>query len=197
MFFKYIIKLCEIRENIRWQKSILNYIQTIQINVDKELSNIANNEPIEINGKDIGNDGKEFLKLFALKSWAIKDGDRYAIPNYKEYKLSTNPTINKCFEILSSINNKELTEMILDQQYYNDIVNENREEGINLGLNKGLIIGAFSIFNLNSDLDMTDNYLRENGVIMSDESEIRRILNNKDKDTVDEFIKSLKFLKYL
>jgi len=52
---------------------------------------------------------KEFLKLFGLKSWSIKVGNRYAIPNYKEFKLSTNPTINKCFEILSSFDNEELT----------------------------------------------------------------------------------------
>ena len=207
------------------RKSILNYIQTLQINVDKELSNIANNEPIDINGKHISNDGKEFLKLFGLKSWAIKDGDRYAIPNYKEYKLSTNPTINKCFEILSSISNEELTEMIFDEQYYNDIVNENREdafnqgklkgkeegrlegkeqgrlegkkEGINFGLNAGLIIGAFSIFEINSDLEITYNYLRKKGVALNNESQIRSILNNEDKNKVEQFIKNLKILKFL
>ena len=179
--------------------------------------NLANNKPIKINEIEIGNDGKEFLKLFGLKSWAIKVGNRYAIPNYKEFKLSTNPTINKCFEILSSFDNEELTEMILDEQYYIDIVNENinygfnqgkeegkkegreegKKEGINLGLNTGLIIGAFSIFEVNSDLQITYNYLRRNGLIMNDESQIRSILNNEDKNKVEQFINNLKILKFL
>ena len=214
-------------------RSFLNYIQTIVINVDKELLNLANNKLIKINEIEIGNDGKEFLKLFGLKSWAIKVGNRYAIPNYKEFKLSTNPTINKCFEILSSFDNEELTEMILDEQYYIDIVNENinygfnqgkeegkkegreegikegreeglkegreegKKEGINLGLNTGLIIGAFSIFEVNSDLQITYNYLRRNGLIMNDESQIRSILNNEDKNKVEQFINNLKILKFL
>ena len=45
------------------RRSILHYIQTIEINLGKELSKMANNKPIDINGKEIGNGGKEFLKL--------------------------------------------------------------------------------------------------------------------------------------
>ena len=115
--------------------------------------------------------------------------------------------------------------MILDEQYYIDIVNENinygfnqgkeegkkegreegikegreegKKEGINLGLNTGLIIGAFSIFEVNSDLQITYNYLRRNGLIMNDESQIRSILNNEDKNKVEQFINNLKILKFL
>lgn len=59
------------------QISTLDCIQTIEINVDNELLNIENDKEIYISGKKIYDDGKEFLKLFALKKWALNIRNRY------------------------------------------------------------------------------------------------------------------------
>ena len=118
-------------------KTFLDYIKTIEINVDHELSNISDGNDIFINGKKINNEGKEFIKLFGLNKWAVKQGNRYAIPDYRIYNLSQSKSINECFGILSSINDEALTEIMLDEQYYQDIVNENRNYGFNQGFEQG------------------------------------------------------------
>ena len=216
-------------------------MQTIEINVDNELSSMESDKEIYINGKRIFEDGKEFLKLFGLKKWALKSGNRYIIPNYIDFDLSQNNTINECFSKLSLIDKKQLTEMLADEQYYMDIVNENleegynkgkivgeeegynkgktegeeegynkgkiegmeegynkgkiegMEEGTNFGLNNGLIIGAFSVFLTNSDFEVIIRYFKENNVKFGNETKVRRLLHNKDKGEVDQFIQYLKF----
>jgi hypothetical protein len=77
----------------------LNYLKTIQINVDNELKRMEEGKDIQINSENLQDDGKEFLKLLGLRKWATKnDRNKFALP---DWDISENPIINQCIKILS------------------------------------------------------------------------------------------------
>ena len=190
-----------LKKKTRTENFILDYIQTIEINIDEELANIENGVDVIINGKTLNNDGKEFIKLFGLRKWATKIGNRYALPNFNNLEIAQNTTIKECIEILASIDDYQLLEMIADEKYYTDIVTENFKKGVvkghGLGLNDGLIIGAFSFLSITNDITQIYNYLKRNNVIFKDENQVRTVLSGKDTNDIDIFINYLKAWKFL
>jgi len=165
--------------------STLEYINTVQINIDKELEQLMNGNDITINGKILGKDGKEFIKLLGLRNWAKKSGDKYAFPNVE---VSANEVINECINFLSSISDKDLKNLLIDEKYRLDYQKDL--------INKGLIIGAFSAFSEGRNNDMAFNILKNNNVIVDDETEIESALYDKNPDVVGEFINYLKVYNF-
>ena len=163
----------------------LEHINTVLINLDKELINITNNEDININNKVLDIEGKEFIKLLGVKIWATKIGQKFVLPNLD---LSDNETINECINILSSINDIELTEILMDEKYKLDII-KNSE-------NKTLIKIAFQIFLEGINDDRAINLLKDNNVVLEDEDEIREKLFEEHQSLVDEFIEYLKIYEF-
>ena len=163
----------------------LEHINTVLINLDKELINITNNEDININNKVLDIEGKEFIKLLGVKIWATKIGEKFVLPNLD---LSDNEAINECINILSSINDIDLTEILMDEKYKLDII-KNSE-------NKTLIKIAFQIFLEGINDDRAINLLKDNNVVLEDEDEIREKLFEEHQSLVDEFIEYLKIYEF-
>ena len=85
----------KIKKNTYEETVDLDYIKTIQINLDYELSRMGNGDNIQINGKNLLDDGKEFLKLLGLRNWATKNSsNRFALP---EWDISENSILFKLF----------------------------------------------------------------------------------------------------
>ena len=172
------------------QTTDLDYLKTIQINIDNELKRIENGESVEINGKNLKDDGKEFLKLLGLKNWATEAyGYKFALP---EWDISDNSKINQCIKNLSEISDSELAQIIMDEQYFEDIQKENYKAGFNIGL----IIGAFENFLKDKENKRAFYALKYNNAQVNGEDEIREILKEKEKSDVDNFIEYLKNYKF-
>ena len=160
----------------------LNYLRTIQVNLDNELGRMEEGKNIQINNKDIQDDGKEFIKLLSLRKWATKnDRNKYALPNWD---ISENPIINECIKILSEISDSELSRMILDEQYLEDIQAEN----FNAGMNKGYITCAFCNFLEDRNNKRALDLLTNNDIRIDEEEEVREILKDKENSDVEDFI---------
>ena len=100
--------------------------------------------------------------------------------------------INQCIDLLSKISNSQLSRMILDEQYFNDI----RTENFNAGENKGLIIAAFVDFLEDSGNEKAFNKLKGNNVQIDGEEEIKEILKDKEESEVEDFIEYLYNYKF-
>lgn len=105
--------------------STLDYINTVQVNIDNELIKVNGDEDIKINNKFLENEGKEFIKLLGLRNWAEKSGDKFVLPNLK---LSDNEAINDCIEYLSSINDNLFVEILIDEKYKLDFANNKKRK---------------------------------------------------------------------
>ena len=163
----------------------LNYITTVHLNVSKELININANKDIKINNKILENEGEEFIKLLGLRNWAEKSGEKFIIP---DLKLSDNDTINECISILSSMNDNQVVEILMDEQYKYEFAKTFTQEGFY----KGLVISSFEFFLEGINDDRAYNLLKNNNVVLEDESEIKSILNDRPDVLVHEFIDYLK-----
>ena len=146
---------------------------------------LVNGENIEINGKILQEEGKEFLKFLGIRNWGTKVCYKFALP---DWDISDNDIINECINILSQISDNELTRILLDEQYYNDIKTEN----FNAGMNKGFVIASFSNFLEDRNNSRAFKMLRDNNAKVYGEEEIREMLKDKEESDVDKFIKYLK-----
>lgn len=160
----------------------LEYINTVLINLDKELINMKNNKNININNKVLDIEGKEFIKLLGIRAWAKKEGEKFIFPNFD---LSENEAINECINILSSFNDRQLTEVLMDERYKLDIMKDSEKRG----QYRGYIDSAFQIFleGIPGD-DRAYNLLKDNNIILEDEGELIEILKDKPQSLVNQFI---------
>lgn len=163
----------------------LEYINTVLINLNNELTNMENNENININNKVIDIEGKEFIKLLGLRTWAKKEGEKFVFPNLN---LSDNGAINECINILSSINDIQLTQIIMEERYKLELIEHSEKRGEK----KGLIYAAFQIFLEGENDDRAYNLLKDKNIILENEDEIKEILNGYSQILVEEFIDYLK-----
>lgn len=163
----------------------LEYINTVLINLDKELINLNNGENIYINNKELDIEGEEFLKLLGLRAWATKEGEKFVFPNFD---ISDNDEINECINILSSMNDRQWKEILMAERYKRDLIKDSEKRGEY----KAFVFGVFEFFLEGiADDDRGYNFLVNNNVIIEDENEIRRILKDKEQTLVDEFIRYL------
>ena len=86
--------------------------------------------------------------------------------------------------------------MILDEQYFDDIRTENFNAGINIGVNKGLIIAAFLDFLEDNENERALNKLKGNNVQIDGEEEIKEILKDKEESEVEDSIEYLYNYKF-
>lgn len=179
--------------SLTWEKDSnstnVKFIKIIEINIRKELENIKNNIPIEINGKEIKNKGKEYLKLLGIRYWGKKDGRKYIIPDIS--LISSNDSLINCIRILGSISQNEITLIELDEQFYEDIMNEREEEGMKIGLLKS----AYILFASGNE-EQIEVILNNNNVKL-DKNKIREILKGNIEEVIEEFIKYLELHNYL
>ena len=83
-------------------------------------------EPVIINGKEIGNKGKEYIKLLGLRNWAKSDSSKYTLP--KISLLSSNPIFIECLELLGSVGQDSISLMKVDEQSILDEKKERQDE---------------------------------------------------------------------
>ena len=57
----------------------MDYLNIIEIDLREEIKKINNDEEVKINGKVIGDYGKEWIKLLGLRTWCAFHIDRYQI----------------------------------------------------------------------------------------------------------------------
>ena len=194
-----------IRENDS-KSTILKFIKIIEIDIRKELENMKNNIPVKINGKEIKNKGKEFLKLLGIRIWGKKDGKKYTVPNI--ILISSNDILKECFQILSSLNQDAISKMEQDEYFYMEMLNQREQKGIEIGEKKGIIIGekngikigllksAYILFSNGSEEQIALLFKNINAVKLN-KDEVRDILQGNNEDVVEEFIKYLESRKYL
>lgn len=169
------------------QKTQLNYINLIEIDISEEINKIKQNEPLKINGKEIKNKGKEYIKLLGIRKWGEKYDGRYKIP--EPNLVSSNEAFINCLLELSAITQSQISKMELDEHYYLEIMNEQREKG----KKEGFIISSFYLFDNGNE----DPYsiLDENNIYAS-VNEIKEILKRENKKKVDDFIRFLSNVGY-
>ena len=132
-----------------------NYIKLVREKIDTSTIDMNNIKILEINAfkvlenpflppKTFGNlskDGKDWIKLITLRTWAEKDNDsiaRYEIPKLKfGHKYSQNNHINDAIYELTLENKMQLTLYTQVQEYMDRL----KEEGIKLGKEEGIKLG--------------------------------------------------------
>ena len=181
-------------------ETILEYLKMFEINIDDEYSKISNMDEIKINNKSLKKEGKEFIKLLSLRNWAKKEKNRYVLP---ELNIYGNGTLKECIQILSAVNDNEISEMILDKQYQMDIIKENYNEGFGDGfqdgMNKGIIKSAFNFFLLGNSNGVYEFLEAQNfgSTNRINENELRKALSDESEILVEEFVNYLYLYGFL
>ena len=134
------------------EKKELDYLKLIEIDLKDEINNIEKGKEVKVNGKEIGNNGKEWLKLLGLRTWCSTQLDKYILP--KNFKLSNNATFNEALFKLLNIPKEIFIESIdieRDIMNYTKELEDNRLEGKEEGKIATLIISAFNLFKENCE----------------------------------------------
>ena len=174
---------------------ILDLIQIIEIDFEKEFKKLQKGENIFINGKELKTEGKEFIKFLCLGKWAKYKGNKYIIPNIE---ITKNETLNECFDILSSFSEFEIMQMERGEENFIDFINSAWERWFRKGIKARFIESCFSLFlGDKKKSDITYVLMISNGAKNEDENEIRTILKNKEINFVNDFIDYLKKYKLL
>ena len=181
-----------LKKKIKNNSTDLDYLKTMEIYLKEELENIKLGNEIKINDKKITQRGKEYIKLFGIRLWGKMVGNKYIIPNEE---IFFNEKIKECINILSNVDNFSLEKMILDEYTYLNELRLSKEEGIkegiNEGINEGIIKSAYGVFLINNNIKDFKEYLKDEGIVINNKEEIRKILKNKDKTLVEYFINIL------
>ena len=169
------------------QQTQLNYIKLIEIDISEEINKMKQNKTIKIKGKKIKNKGKEYIKLLGIRKWGEKSDGRYKIP--EPQFVSSNEIFINCLFELSAITQIQIYKMELDEHYFLENMNEQKEKG----KEEGIIISSFYLFKNGHE----DPYsiLEENN-IYANVNEIKEILKNENKKKVDVYIQFLKNVEY-
>ena len=170
----------------------LNFIKLIEIDISEEIKNIEQNRPVIINGKEIKNKGKEYIKLLGIRNWGEKSNGRYIIPDAN--LVSSNKVFIRCLMKLSSISQFQISKMELDEEDYLETLEEEREEGKKEGKKEGIINSSFILFIDGSNYAYT---ILEQNDINVNANEIREILKRESEEDVEEYIQFLKNTDYL
>ena len=173
--------------------STLKFIKIIEIDIGNELDNIKNNIPVKINGKEIKNKGKEYLKLLGIRKWGKRDGQKYIIPEFS--LITSNNILKTCFTILGSISEEQISLMEIDEQSYMDILNQHKEEGIQEGIQEGILKSAYSLF-INGNEEQIESIFGYSNITLN-KDEIRNILKDQNEEIVELFIQFLELNKYI
>ena len=112
------------KKNLKQSK--LKYLNIIVIDINDEVNNMMADEPVIINGKEIVNKGKEFIKLLGLRNWAKSDSSKYALPNIS--LLSSNLIFIECLELLGSVGQDSISLMKVDEQSMFDEKKEKEDQ---------------------------------------------------------------------
>ena len=86
-------------------KKVNDFMDIIVINLQEISQKLENDEKIYILGKEIGDTGKNWLKLLSLRYWGIKDDKKY----FKIPKINIDKEIDSAIEYLSKVSIKSLT----------------------------------------------------------------------------------------
>ena len=86
-------------------KKVNDFMDIIVINLQEISQKLENDEKIYILGKEIGDTGKNWLKLLSLRYWGIKDDKKY----FKIHNINIDKEIDSAIEYLSKVSIKSLT----------------------------------------------------------------------------------------
>ena len=112
-------------QNNEFIQKVDDFVDIVIINLFEISKKLENNEKIYILGKEIGNIGKNWLKLLSLRHWAKKLGNNtFEIPN-----ICTDKEINSAIEYLKSVKNNELRLYYqMENDWYNKLKKATKEE---------------------------------------------------------------------
>jgi hypothetical protein len=82
------------------------------------------NTPIQIRGKLLGDVGREWLKLLALRHWAARRGKTYIVPK----ESSSDPAINSALVILEQVTNGDLVKCTKEERLFSRQLSEELTE---------------------------------------------------------------------
>lgn len=105
-------------ENDSFIKKVDDFPDIVIINLFEISKKLENNEKIYIYGKEIGDIGKNWLKLLSIRHWAKKINDNtFEIP-----WVDSNKEINSAVNYLRSVKGNDLSKYyLLENEYYNGI----------------------------------------------------------------------------
>ncbi len=138
-------------------------------------------EPITIEGKKLGNTGREWLKLLSLRHWATKVSYgsvvRYVVPKLAE---GSDPAIKSALTILESVNDLELNSYIQQESSAMAMLRGAMEDGIQQGIQQGALQQAkqTAIALINMGMENA-NISIATGLSIDDIDLIRRSLQSK------------------
>jgi len=178
-----------IKNNNSKYETILKYIRIIEIDINAEVSNILDNEPVIINNKYINEKGKEYIKLFGIRNWCDNISNRFRIP--KIDNVSSNDIFKECLSILSSVNQDQISKMSVDEQSFFDSIKSYKDEAF--------ILVAYDYFLKGKDKKEIFEHFEKYDVNFEelDEFDIKSMLPKEKESNINNFIKFLKKYNYL
>ena len=170
-------------------EKILKYMRIIEIDINAEVSKILDDKPVIINNKYINEKGKEYIKLFGIRNWCDNISNRFRIP--KIDNVSSNDIFKECLSILSSVNQDQISKMIVDEQSFFDTIKAYKDEAF--------ILVAFDYFLQGKDKKEIFEHFEKYDVNFEelDEFDIKSMLIKEKENNIKKFIKFLKKYNYL
>jgi predicted transposase/invertase (TIGR01784 family) len=107
-------------------------IDTHCVDLVQKAEMLKNNHAIKIGGKELGNIGKEWLKLLSMRHWAARwatrtgDTVRYIVPKAD----TSDPAINSALAILEQVGEEDLREYMLQESAARAMLQGAKEDGI-------------------------------------------------------------------
>ena len=105
-------------EDNKFIKKVDDFVDIVLINLFEISKKLENNEKIYILGEEVGNIGKNWLKLLSLRHWAKKlKNNTFLIPN-----INSNKEINSAIKYLKGVQDNDLMKYYqAENDYYNEI----------------------------------------------------------------------------
>jgi hypothetical protein len=94
------------------------------VNLSRTAELLRDNGSIEIDGKELGTVGREWLKLLSMCFWASKDGKRYVAPE----DSASDAAVNSALTILEWVTEAELDACIMNERWEDEWLRAAREE---------------------------------------------------------------------
>jgi hypothetical protein len=109
--------------------------------LSKAAAALKANEVIQVDGKELGEVGRAWVKLLSMRYWASKDGEMYMVPK----SSVSDGAINSALRILEYVTEQEVKDYEVEEKQARKALHAWRKESLKEGIEQGMEEARFRI----------------------------------------------------
>ena len=117
------------------KKEKIEILDIIVINLKEQIKLIEEGKSVIVNGKELGKEGKNWLKLLGIRHFEQQYRDYYYLPKQINFEFEE---IKSSFSLLKNYNEDKLRSYLNAENYANSLLNFTRSQGIEEGKKEGI-----------------------------------------------------------